>query len=278
MDKVDLCRKCKHRKFNMKIGTYCGLTGEKPDFDDNCPDFELDETVKLDETQEANVRVEEYKGGELKPNEKRAEAVTILIWIVLICEVGLLVAGTLRLNLFLKISHGYAISSGVALVSDLSRKIFAILRFFAYVISAIMFLMWFYRAYYNLHQRVEELSYKQGWAIASWLVPIVSLYMPYQIMKELYVETKKILLKKGIINEDGIFLNFLIPWWTLVIIQYIVSLVFNSIAKKAQTVDELITATVMSIILHIIGILISLVTIKVVKDYSKMETLLSEID
>jgi len=64
--------------------------------------------------------------------------------------------------------------------------------FIFYSISVITFIMWFRRAYFNLHQKVNHLSYSEGWAAGSWFVPIINLYRPYQIMKEIYIETKKL--------------------------------------------------------------------------------------
>ena len=46
MNKIELCKKCKNRKFDFKRGILCGLTDEKPTFEINCPHFEKDETVK----------------------------------------------------------------------------------------------------------------------------------------------------------------------------------------------------------------------------------------
>ena len=41
------CKKCTNRKMDMKEGILCNLTGRKADFQDECPDFTLDESVKL---------------------------------------------------------------------------------------------------------------------------------------------------------------------------------------------------------------------------------------
>ncbi len=39
------CRHCKNRKTDYRQGMLCGLTGEKAEFEDNCPDFVKDETI-----------------------------------------------------------------------------------------------------------------------------------------------------------------------------------------------------------------------------------------
>lgn len=41
------CKKCTNRIMDMKEGILCNLTGRKADFQDECKDFSLDETVKI---------------------------------------------------------------------------------------------------------------------------------------------------------------------------------------------------------------------------------------
>ena len=43
---LEFCKICIHRKMNFKIGLTCGLTNEIADFDDSCPNFEIDEKEK----------------------------------------------------------------------------------------------------------------------------------------------------------------------------------------------------------------------------------------
>jgi len=40
------CKKCTNRKMDLQQGIICNLTARKPDFDNECPSFNLDEHVK----------------------------------------------------------------------------------------------------------------------------------------------------------------------------------------------------------------------------------------
>jgi hypothetical protein len=126
--------------------------------------------------------------------------------------------------------------------------------------------MWFKRAYFNLHQKVKNLSYSVDWAVGSWFVPILNFFRPYQIMKELYQETKKLLLNKGLITEDSLSTKYIGLWWTLWIIGGIIA----RLAFKF-TINNILLITD-----NIIGIFLALITIKVIKDYSKVEPLLKK--
>lgn len=43
MNYAQFCDKCQHRSFNIKTGILCGLTNEKPAFENECDNFLLDE-------------------------------------------------------------------------------------------------------------------------------------------------------------------------------------------------------------------------------------------
>lgn len=140
-----------------------------------------------------------------------------------------------------------------------------------YIISAVTFIQWFRRAYFNLHQRVNFLLYTEGWAAGSWFVPILNLFRPYQIMKELYLETSKILTKNGS-SRLGIFSTTTVGWWwTLWIINGIIGQVVYRVSSSAENVEELTISTIISMISNLFAIPLALVTIKVIKDYSMME-------
>ncbi|MHC1774246.1 MAG: toxin-antitoxin system YwqK family antitoxin [Lentimicrobium sp.] len=55
-ERLEFCKKCKHRAFNSDQGIICSLTARAADFDDSCPSFQLDESVR---NQPVNPVVEE---------------------------------------------------------------------------------------------------------------------------------------------------------------------------------------------------------------------------
>ena len=56
-----------------------------------------------------------------------------------------------------------------------------------FVIAAIAFICWFYRAYRNLPRRgITDLRYGPGWAIGAWFVPILGLFRPKQIANDIW--------------------------------------------------------------------------------------------
>jgi len=213
----------------------------------------------------------------LKPNGQRAKNAITLIWIVLAVEIISLISGYFQYDLLQTVANGGEILTETATANDTREQMIGIIYLIVYFISAVTFIQWFRRAYFNLHQKVAYLAHTEGWAAGGWFVPIVSLYRPFQIMKELYQETKELLIKKGINVNSNFTTSSLGWWWTLWIINTIIGQFVFRYSMKAESIDEVTISTVASVIGNIAGIPLALITVKVIKDYSIVEPLLIEI-
>ena len=98
-----------------------------------------------------------------------------------------------------------------------------VLCYLSMLVASLFFVIWFYREYTNLHRVVPYAQYKKSWAIWSWFVPLLHLWRPYKIMKELYSEGVKESEKKE---------NELAVWWTLWII-------LNGMARGVDKIGDL---------------------------------------
>ncbi|WNJ19028.1 DUF4328 domain-containing protein [Pontibacter sp. G13] len=71
----------------------------------------------------------------------------------------------------------------------------------AFLVCGIIFLMWFSRAYQNLNILTGETDRAQGWAIGSWFIPLVNLWVPFRIMCEFFEKTHRKLTEHGAISN-----------------------------------------------------------------------------
>ncbi|MDR1792240.1 MAG: DUF4328 domain-containing protein [Bacteroidales bacterium] len=214
----------------------------------------------------------------LRKNELRARNAILLIGIVLALEIVSIVSNLIQYDLLQSIANGYYISEEVATANDTREQIIGVVYLIVYYISFITFIKWFRRAYYNLHQKIDNLSYSEGWAAGSWFVPIIHLYRPYKIMKELYVKTKEFLQSKNEEEKVSYTTSYLGWWWALWIIDGVLSKAVYRLSKKADSVTDLLSVTTWSIISSIVGIIGAIITIKVIKDYSRVEPILLEVE
>ncbi|MCL2416977.1 MAG: DUF4328 domain-containing protein [Bacteroidales bacterium] len=215
----------------------------------------------------------------LKPNEQRAKNAILWIWIVLALEIISLISSYMQYSLLQTVAGGGFISDKVANANNTRESIVGFIYAIAYIISFITFIMWFRRAYFNLHQKDKTLQFSEGWAAGSWFVPIVNLYRPYQIMKEIYNETKYLLTKKGLsekVNYSTIYLGW---WWALWIISgFIGQIVLRYTFRGADTVERFISTTIGHMILSVLGIPLAFIMVKIIKDYSRVEPLLTQVN
>ncbi|RYE37497.1 MAG: DUF4328 domain-containing protein, partial [Sphingobacteriales bacterium] len=175
----------------------------------------------------------------LRPNDQRAKNAITLIWIVLALEIVALVSGYLQFNLVQKVLNGGEISMEAANSNDTREQVIGIVYLIVFIISAITFIQWFRRAYFNLHQRVPHLTHPEGWAAGSWFVPIMNLFRPFQIMKELFNETKTLLQRLQFGTGDFPSTRFLGIWWTLWIINNLIGQFVFRYSMKAETAEQL---------------------------------------
>jgi len=213
----------------------------------------------------------------LKPNGQRAKIAIVFIYIVLGFEILSLLSGYFQYNLLQEVSSGGIMTPEAATANDTRERIVGILYLIAYIASAVTFIQWFRRAYSNLHLRVDNLSHPEGWAAGSWFVPIINLYRPFHIMKELQIDTCYVLAQKGVSKDENDSTQYIGWWWSLWILNNFIGQFVFRYSLNAESIAELTTSTVASMVGNLVGIPLALLTVKVIKDYAKLEPLLQEI-
>lgn len=211
----------------------------------------------------------------LKNNSQRAKYIIIFFSILFTLNIAAIVSDLLQYSLINSID-GYTIEE--AELNDLRQQIIGVLTFISYILCYIFFILWFRRAYFNLHQVVKNLEYSEGWAAGAWFVPIVNFFKPYKIMRELYVETENYIYRIKSDYKMKLNVTFVGIWWFLWIVSTILDRIGMRMNLRAETLDELNNATQINLATEFLTIPLCLIIIKVVKDYSNVEKELFEIE
>lgn len=96
-----------------------------------------------------------------------------------------------------------------------------------FVVCAISFLVWFFRAYRATGSIPgQELNYNRWWTIWGFVVPIVSLFRPVEIALEIWKKTGR--REKG----SGAFL--LLGWWVLFLVAGALALAAVGVAASSN--------------------------------------------
>jgi hypothetical protein len=212
-----------------------------------------------------------------KPNEGRAKLAITMIWIALAFDIMSLVSDGFQFDLLQRMASGVDFTTEEAENNDTRQQLLAGVNLIVIIISGVTFIQWFRRAYFNLHTKVKDLRYTEGWAAGSWFVPFTNLIRPKQIMNELYERSDALLTQRSANYTQKISTSLLGWWWGLWIISGILNQISLRIGLNADTADELINSTVLGLIATAAGLPLAFVTVKVIKDYAAVEPLLFEL-
>lgn len=213
----------------------------------------------------------------LLPNEQRARTAILFIWFVMLLEIISAFSGYFQYDLLHSFQNGSELSEDSANANDLREQVIAFIYMITYIISAIFFIRWFRRAYYNLSLRAFRLSYSDGMAAGAWFIPFVNLYKPYRIMQEMHEQTSNLLFTHNIHPEKELNTENIGWWWGLWIANGFISQISFRLSMNADNVDDIIVSTIVGIISNVVGIPLAIVTINMIKNYAAVEPLLNEI-
>lgn len=260
------CKKClNRRKGETKPENICNIRGKNMKFEGVCTSFELDEKAIIGF---------ENKFNQIKPNEHRSRTAIILIWIVMVLDILSLYSSYLQYNLLIAFKNNEEVSDLMVSTNDYREQGIAILYLIAFIISAVTFIQWFRRAYYNLGT-ITRTEHTEGWAAGCWFVPIISIFRPYQIMKELNDKTIDFLKTKttDYLEDNSQLIGI---WWGLWVTSNIIGKYVTKYAFKDETIDTFINSTISDMVLSLIGIPLAIITVKIIKSYTKKEDEISE--
>lgn len=211
-------------------------------------------------------------------NKSRAYLALALIAIILILEIISLYFEFQQHDLITKISLGYEYSNETIENNDNRLNFMASVLKLANLISIITFISWFYRAYNNLNSHLGSVNYNISWSIWGWFLPIMNLFRPFNIMSELYRKTTEYLqknLQTPIISSWKLILGL---WWTFWLLRMFAGQILKRMELASITIDQILEYSYMGLLRSFIAIPATIITLKVIYDYSKLEIQLDSID
>ncbi len=121
---------------------------------------------------------------------RRARVVVWLLAAVAALNAAGLLSGAAQLALLARAASG-GIDMAEASANDARHGAIGVAQTAAYVLCAIAWLRWFHRAYGNLTLLGSgRTDHTPGSAVGWWFVPLMNLFRPYQITKELWVRSR----------------------------------------------------------------------------------------
>ncbi len=205
-------------------------------------------------------------------NTQRAKILIVVFWIIIIATMIGIALDFFELDLLNRIDQGTGFTMEEADDNDSRQLLAGIIIFIIRVISIVVFLNWFRRAYNNIIRMGQKADYSESTAAWSWFVPIMNLFVPVKIMTEINNGLQYQLHKMNVtLSRNGVSLIIGL-WWAVHIINNIYATVVNRISLSAETASEMMIGTQNSIYSEILTIVEALLVIFMVYKISSMES------
>lgn len=154
------------------------------------------------------------------------------------------------------------------------EQIFLYASIALYYLVAVFFIMWFRRAYYNLQAaNPGYASFSEGWAAGAWFVPIMNLFRPFQMMREIWTGTQWMVPHKFPEANPPTLVGY---WWaahiSMIVMGYITRYVGNIVSGE----NYLITMSTSLVLHELVAIAAAVLAIMMIKRISAFETALWE--
>lgn len=215
----------------------------------------------------------------LKSNTKRAQHLIAVFWSFMGLHFLGIISSYFELDLLLKLQKGIYISDEAITSNDTRQFVIGIIQLGLYITTIVVFLNWFRRAYGNLHRLKMKTRYSESMAIWSFFIPILYLFYPYQIMKEIWTKTQKAITRLDAsytVNTKSYLIGF---WWALFIITIFVDRLIIRTFFAEETIENYIYSSEVTLLSNTLQILEAFLVILIVQNITKMEgKLIAEVE
>ena len=156
--------------------------------------------------------------------------------------------------------------------ADARSRAIGTLNLVALGCTAVLWLVWLHRAYTNLvFVGSKRVRFSPTWAVGYWFIPFVNLVRAYQVMKDLWLRSDSRNDRDG--YDDLPAPVLLRGWWGMSLAWAGLEPVFASIARDARTAEQLSDATHMGIAVGAVGIVATVLAIRVVREIDRRQRL-----
>ncbi|MDQ3920581.1 MAG: DUF4328 domain-containing protein [Acidobacteriota bacterium] len=205
----------------------------------------------------------------------RAQAVVSLFVVYILANLAALVSSLLQLSMLSDVAAGVRYTRSQLQSNDLRQAAITVLCLIVYVALAAVFLLWVHRAYRNLRALGNPerlLNHSPGWAVGSFFIPLVNLYLPYKIVREIWD-----LSDPNVRTQDDLMFSqpggspLLVVWWLSWIAVNIVGSIIFQLGLGARSLDTLLWMTKGLIIMRALNVVAAVLALLVVRQIDRRQ-------
>lgn len=149
-------------------------------------------------------------------------------------------------------------SFGWAVEGELGLQVVTAAR----ALTLIVFIVWLYLAHDNFGRRNNPLEWRKGWVIAGWFVPLANLFVPGQVVKEVYTRSYP--------EKAWSSVQLVGTWWTALLVTFLsyTETTVHATPGTGATVTTVYTPAFLAVITGGAGILAAILGITILRRVS----------
>ena len=174
-----------------------------------------------------------------------------------------------QIALLHQIAAGTQVATEAATANDDRQQLIGALQSLAYILTAVFFLIWIYRAYRNLKPLRQHPAYSAGWSVGYFFIPFINLVRPHQIAQEIWQksdpETVGVDSRVQPMYDSGTTSALISGWWALWLFAQIGNWFALSIERRAELAPDLVSASWLELAADVLLSLAAVACLLVVK-------------
>jgi len=133
--------------------------------------------------------------------------------------------------------------------NDNRQQAISLIQFALFIVTGIVFLVWIHRANRNARALgAEGMRFTPGWSVGWYFVPIMSLWKPFQAMREIWQASAQ----PG--NWQGVQTPPLVGWWwALYLASQALAQIGYRLSENIDSVDDAVFASVVTTLSNLSG-------------------------
>jgi hypothetical protein len=164
--------------------------------------------------------------------------------------------------------EGTEMSAVEAAANDGRQAILGGFGLVAYLITMVIFLRWIYLSNRNARALgAQDMEFSPGWSVGWYFVPIASVWKPYHAMKEIFKASHP---DHSANWREAPPPGILAPWWIVWLVSGAVGQAAIRTSLRADTPQELLTSTQLSIaggVLDVLSCLLAIVLVGTLQNW-----------
>ena len=213
-------------------------------------------------------QVPTYKSG-----HTLARLVITLLLANAIASLLAILSGFFEMSKLSRMVAGEVVPEEEMMWSDLLVGAVGLLQVAIFLSTVIFFLMWLYRAYGNLRALgASHLESSPGWAVGWFFIPILNLFKPYGIVKEIWRKSDpQIASSQEVTASPANPPLFFLAWWITWVISNILDNITFRLALRAETPEQMLQLAQVELFANVFNIPAAVLAALVVKNINRRQ-------